>query len=173
MHCSTAAFSNSGSVTVNPGAQLNLAETFSQASTGKLTLPGGSMGSGVGSNLLSNAGFESPQAGSSTTTSPGTWITWGNSYVSTQYAHTGAQSLKTSGQNSGVLQAFPATPGVSYSAAVYGMTPTSSPLTGPEGGFLQMMFYDSAGNQIIYFNDDNANAVMALHMMASTMSGGY
>src|SRR5205823_11822024 len=98
---------------------------------------------GVGTNLLTNSGFESP---SGTTAAPSGWASWGTSYLRSQYAHTGAQSLQESGPNSGVLESFAVTPGVSYTGTVYAMTPATNPLTGPEGGFLQVIFYDASGS---------------------------
>ena len=138
---------NSGSITVSPGTSLNVGGQYTQNATGTLTLPSGTSGAGVGTNLLTNAGFESPTA-SNSTTSPNVWGTWGTSYMSTQFAETGNQSLRTYGPNSGVIESYSATPGVSYTGSVYAMTPSTNPLTGPEGAFLEVMFFDSKGNHI-------------------------
>jgi hypothetical protein len=140
--------SNSGSISISPGAQLKLAGNYTQPSGGALTLPAAGLSTGVGTNLLSNAGFASPSAGGSSTTPPRIWISWGTSYLSTQYAHSGTQSLQEYGPNSGVLESFTATPGVSYTGTAYAMTPSTNPLTGPEGGFLEVIFYDANGTQI-------------------------
>ncbi|HUB24413.1 MAG TPA: hypothetical protein VL992_03210, partial [Tepidisphaeraceae bacterium] len=137
---------NSGTITVNPGSQLDDDGALSQLAGSTLSLPSGSTGTGVGTDLLSNQGFESPAADGSTTTAPDTWGVWGSTYVSTQYAHSGAQSIVTSGSNSGVEESFTATPGVSYTASVYAMTPSG--LTGPEGAFLIIGFYDSNGDML-------------------------
>jgi hypothetical protein len=144
---SGASLTSGGAITVQPGSQLSVAGAFTQNSGASLTLAAGSLGTGVGTNLLGNAGFESPSV-SNATTPPGGWTSWGTSYLNTQYAHTGAQSLEEYGPNSGVLGSFSVTPGVSYTGSVYAMTPANNPLTGPEGAFLQIAFHDSNGNQI-------------------------
>ena len=125
----------------------------------------GSLSSGVGTNLLTNPGFESPTAANSTTL-PSGWITWGTPYLSTQYAQAGKQSLQTSGANTGVLQQFSVTPGVSYTGTVDAMTPASDPLTGPEGEFLQALFFDSNGNQIS--SDSSPNSITILTSQSKT-----
>jgi alpha-L-arabinofuranosidase len=158
---------NSGSITVQPGARLNLTGNFSQAAGSKLTLPAGSLVTGVGTNLLTNSSFESPTAANSTTP-PDSWPNWGSSYVSTQYALSGAQSLVESGANSGVLQSFPATPGVSYTGTVDAMTPSTNKLTGPEGAFLQVIFDDAQGNQISPYSPPNSVTILT----ANSAAGG-
>jgi alpha-L-arabinofuranosidase len=137
--------SNAGSLQVQPGAHVSFAGNYSQNAAGSLTLPAAGLTTGVGNNLLKNTGLQSP---SLTTTAPSGWASWGTSYLSTQYAHTGAQSLEEYGPASGVEQSFAAAPGVSYTGTVYAMTPATNPLTGPEGGFLQVIFYDASGNWI-------------------------
>jgi hypothetical protein len=164
---SGASLTNSGAITVQPRSQLSVGGTFTQNSGASLTLPSGSLGTGVGTNLLSNTGFESPSA-SNATTPPGVWASWGTSYLSTQYAHTGAQSLQESGPNSGVLESFSVTPGVSYTGTVYAMTPANNPLTGPEGAFLQVIFYDANGKQISPYSPPNS---VTLLTSASTPGG--
>jgi alpha-L-arabinofuranosidase len=159
--------SNSGSITVDAGSQLNVGGTLSQLFTGTLTLAAATPGTGVATNQLTNAGFESPAAAGSTTTSPNGWNNWGTSYVSTQYAIAGTQSMVASGPNSGGEQSFPATPGVSYTASVYAMTPSNAKLTGPEGAFLDILFYDSSGNQI-----NSYSAPYALTLLSSTSATG-
>ena len=84
-------------------------------------------------NLATNSNFESPVAGNNTTM-PSNWGAWGSSYLSTQYAFTGSQSLEMSGGNSGVEESFAATPGTSYTVSTDAMTPASDPLTGNEAG---------------------------------------
>ncbi|HEX4054236.1 MAG TPA: hypothetical protein VHX86_08225, partial [Tepidisphaeraceae bacterium] len=145
---SGAALTNYGAITVAPGGLLSVGGLYSQTSTGTLTLTSGSVGAGVGTNLLNNGDFEQPSAGSSTTTAPSDWSNWNSTYVSTSYAYTGSQSLLESGSNSGVNQSFAATPGVSYSASVYAFTPSSDKLSGPEGAFLNILFYNSSGTQL-------------------------
>jgi hypothetical protein len=149
--------SSAGSLQVQPGAHVTFAGNFSQSAAGSLTLPAAGLATGVGTNLLTNTGFESP---SGTTAAPSGWASWGTSDVSTQYAHTGAQSLEESGPNSGVLESFAVTPGVSYTGTVYAMTPATHPLTGPEGGFLQVIFYDASGNQISSYSPPNSVTIL-------------
>jgi hypothetical protein len=144
---SGASLTNSGAITVQPGSLLSVAGAFAQNAGASLTLPSGSLGTGVGTDLLNNPGFESPSV-SNSTTSPDLWVSWGSAYLSTQYAHTGAQSVQESGSNSGVLESFSVTPGVSYTGTVYAMTPANDPLTGPEGAFLNVAFDDAGGNQL-------------------------
>jgi len=142
-----ATLTNSGSITVNPGSQLNAGSAYSATSTGTLTLPSGTQTTGVETNLLGNPGFEAPST-SGSTTPPSVWGQWGNAYVSTQYAHSGTQSLLESGSNSGVYQSFSVNPNVSYSASVFALTPASAQLTGEQGAFLQIVFVDANGNTI-------------------------
>jgi alpha-L-arabinofuranosidase len=151
--------SNSGSITIQPGAKLNLSGNFTQTAGGSLTLSPGSLSTGVGTNLLTNPGFESPTA-TNNTTLPNGWSTWGTPYLSTLYAQAGKQSLQTSGPNTGVLQSFAVSPGVSYTGMVDAMTPASDPLTGPEGAFLQVLFYDASGKQISPYSPPNSVTIL-------------
>jgi hypothetical protein len=145
-----ATLTNSGSISVSTGSDLNVGGAYSQSTTGVLTLASGALSSGVGTNLLSNGDFEAPSAGGSTTTVPNVWGDWGppsgQSYVSSQYAFTGLQSLVESGSNSGVNQSFSVTSGVSYTVSVYAMTPTK--LVGQALGVLNVLFYDANNNQL-------------------------
>ncbi len=100
-------------------------------------MPGGGNPTNPTTNWIVNSDFESPVTTNSTT-SPATWWTWGSSYLSSQYAYTGSQSLVVSGANSGVTEQFPATPGNSYTASVYAMTPATNPLTGNAAGYLNL-----------------------------------
>src|SRR5262249_39644595 len=147
--------SNAGALHVQPGAHVNFAGHFSTA--GFFTFPAAGLTTRVGTNPLSDNGFESP---SGTTAAPNGWPSWGTSNVNTQYAHTGSQSLQESGPNSGVLESFAVTPGVSYTGTVYAMTPASNKLTGPEGGFLQVIFYDAGGNQISSYSPPNSVTIL-------------
>jgi alpha-L-arabinofuranosidase len=156
--------SNAGALQVDPGAQVSFVGNYLQSAAGTLTLPTGGLGTGVGKNLLANTGFESPSV---TTTAPNGWATWGTSYLSTQYAHTGAQSLQEYGPGSGVLQTFAVSPGTSYTGTVYAMTPATNPLTGPEGGFLQVIFYDASDNQISSNSPPNS-----VNILSSTSATG-
>jgi hypothetical protein len=155
--------SNAGSLQVQPGAHVTFAGNYFQSAAGSLTLPAAGLTTGVGANLLSNNGFESP---SGTTAAPNGWPSWGTSNVNTQYAHTGSQSLQESGPNSGVLESFSVTPGVSYTGMVYAMTPASNKLTGPEGGFLQVIFYDAGGNQISPYSPPNSVTILTSNSSA-------
>ncbi len=150
--------SNAGSLEIQPGAQVTFAGNYTQSTAGSLTIPTAGLTTGVGSNLLSDAGFESPSV---TTTAPSDWSSWGTSYLSTQYAYTGAQSLEASGPNSGVLQSFAVTPGVSYTGTVYAMTPATDPLTGPEGGYLEVIYYDANGNQLSSYSPPNSVNILS------------
>lgn len=150
---------NSGSITIQPGAALNLSGNFTQAAGGSLTLSPGSLSTGVSANLLTNPGFETPKTTNSTTL-PGSWSNWGTPYLSTQYAQAGKQSLQTSGPNTGVLQSFAVSPGVSYTGTVDAMTPASDPLTGPEGAFLQIIFLDASGNQLSSYSPPNSVTIL-------------
>jgi hypothetical protein len=150
--------SSAGLLNVQPGAHVTFAGNYSQSATGSLTLPAAGLTTGVGSNELSNTGFESPSV---STNAPNGWPSWGTSYLSTQYAHTGAQSLEEYGPNSGVLESFAVTPGVSYTGTVYAMTPASNPLTGPEGGFIEIIFYDVHGNQITPYAPPNSVNILS------------
>ena len=101
-------------------------------------------------NDLGNSDFESPVATTSTTP-PATWWNWNSAYLSRQYAYTGSQSLVVSGvgpdDSSGVIeQSTPATPGDSYTASVYAMTPAT--LSSSAAGYLELLFLNSSGTEI-------------------------
>jgi hypothetical protein len=163
--------STGGAITVATGAQLAVGGTYTQDAAATLTLPTGTLGTGVGTNLLSNPDLESPTATNSTT-APGSWSTWGTTYLSTQFAQAGKQSLQEFGPNSGALESFSVTPGVSYTGSVYAMTPSTNPLTGPEGGFLQMLFYDSTGTQISAYSAPNSVTVLTSSSSPGGPTGG-
>jgi alpha-L-arabinofuranosidase len=152
---------NSGSITVNPGSTISDKGSYVENASASLTLPSGALASGVGTNLIGNPGFETPAASGSTTT-PNLWGQWSTAYVSTAYAHAGTQSLFESGANSGAYQSFSVTPGVSYSASVWALNPSTSPLTGSQGDFLNISFSDASGNTIssptAWVNLVNANS---------------
>ena len=97
------------------------AGSLSIAAGATLSMPGGGAPTNPTSNLIDNAGFESPVAGSNTT-SPAPGGNGVRPYLSTQYAYTGAQSLVVSGQNSGVTQDHFGHARRSYTASVYAMT---------------------------------------------------
>jgi hypothetical protein len=156
--------SNSGSLEVQPGAHVDFAGNFSQSAAGSSTLPTAGLTTGVGTNLLANTDFESP---SLATIAPSEWASWGSAYLSTQYAHAGTQSIEESGPNSGVLESFAVTPGDSYTGTVYAMTPANDPLSGPEGGFLSVIYYDASGNQISSYTPPNSVTILS-----STSSAG-
>jgi hypothetical protein len=145
-----ASVNNSGSITLSAQSQLNVAGAYIQSNGASLTLNSATAGSGVGDNLVQNASFENPAAGTSTTTSPNNWATWGDSYVTAAYNHSGTQSLVQSGTNSGASQTFSVTPGVSYSVSANALDPANSPLTGDQGGFLNIFFSNSSGGTLSY-----------------------
>jgi alpha-L-arabinofuranosidase len=149
--------SNAGSLQVQPGAHVAFTGNYSQTTAGSLTLPAAGLSTGVGTNLLTNNDFETPAL---STTPPTGWAYWGTSYLSMEYAHTGLQSLQEYGSNSGAIQSFAVTPGVSYTGSVYAMTPANDPLTGPEGGFLGVLFYDASGNLISPYAPPNEITVL-------------
>ena len=107
---------NSGTITVAAGCNLTVGGSYSQAASATLSMPGGGSVANPATNVATNSDFESP---ASTTTRPSRTIgrTGAPSYVSTQYAYTGSQSLEMSGANSGVVESFAATPGTSYTVS--------------------------------------------------------
>ena len=154
------AINSSGTMTIDAGAAVAASGNYTGAAGSALSLPGGGPTTDPTSNQLTNAGFESPVITTSTTTPASSWPNWGSSYLSNQYAFSGAQSLQTSGGNSGVLQQFAVTPGSSYTLSAYAMIPAGSPLTGSESGFMQLIFSDAAGNQISQYAPPNAITVL-------------
>jgi hypothetical protein len=154
--------SNGGSITVDPLATLNILGALTQSAGASLNLLPGSLSTGVGSNLLTNPGLELPSASGSSTLYPNGWGFWGTSYLSTQFAHGGTQSDQQTGSNSGINQSFPATPGVSYTASVYAMTPSTDKLTGPQEGILNLLFYDANNNLVA----QNGITVLTSHSSA-------
>jgi alpha-L-arabinofuranosidase len=142
---------NSGTINLSSGSNVNVGGAFTQTATASLIIPSGTLGTGVGTNLLSNPGFESPTG--ETNAPPTSWGNWGDAAVSTTFAHLGAQSLTASGGNSGVDQTFNVAGGVSYTATIFGMTPSTSKLTGPEGGFIDMVWYTSSDSEIYQQTD--------------------
>ena len=157
----TGAVTNTGgAITVSPGTMLDVGGQYTQNAAGRLSLLPGSVATGVGTNLLANSDFESPTA-TNTTTAPTGWQTWANSYVSTQFAQAGTQSLQEYGGNSGVQQSFPATPGISYTGSADAMTPSTDPLTGPEGAFLAVHFFDSNGVMLNNYSPPNSITVLS------------
>jgi alpha-L-arabinofuranosidase len=139
---------NSGTITVSANSHLNDSGAIAQTVGGSLTLANATAGTGVGNNLVQNPGFESPAAGTSSTTDPDDWGTWGSTYVSTTYDHSGEQSLVQSGTNSGAYQSFGVTAGVSYTISVDALDPANSPLTGDQGGFLNLSFSNASGGTL-------------------------
>ncbi len=108
---------------------------------------GGDLSNPVSNLITNNAGFESPVAGKNSMR-PANWNYWGSVYLSPQYAYSGSQSLVVSGQNSGAYQSFTVTPGASYTMSVYAMMPAGNPLTGNLYAELQLLYFDSRGDQI-------------------------
>ncbi len=152
-------------VTIQPG-ETDSAASLSIAAGAKLSMPGGGDPSNPTSNLMTtNAGFESPVAGNNSTR-PSNWDYWGSVYLSTQYAYSGSQSLVVSGQNSGAYQGITVTPGASYTASVYAMMPAGNPLTGNVIAQLQLLYFDSSGNQISSYS--SPNQIMLLNSSSAT-----
>ncbi len=163
----TAGLTNSGTIIVNPGCDLTVTGSYTQAAGAALSMPGGGDPTHPTTNWIVNADFESPVR-SNSTTPPATWWTWGSSYLSSQYAYTGSQSLVVTGANSGVTEQFAATPGNSYTASVYAMTPATDPLTGNAAGYLHLQFFDSSDNLISSYNAPNSITILT----ASSATGG-
>ncbi len=101
---------NSGTITVSAGFKLTVNGAYNQAANATLSMPGGGSTANPATNLATNSDFESPVITNSTTVPTG-WGYWGTSYLSTQYAYTGSQSLLMSGASSGVEETFAVTPG--------------------------------------------------------------
>ncbi len=159
--------SAAATITVEPG-EADAAASLTLGSNAALSMPGSGNPTNPTSNwITANAGFESPAAKNGSTPAA-TWGYWGSAYVSTQYAYSGSQSLVLSGNNSGIGQSFIVTPGDSYTASVYAMTPAGNPLTGSLNGQLQVLFYDSSGNQISGYTAPNQIEVLT----SSSASGG-
>ncbi len=148
------------------GGTLSVANGVTVGSSGSITLPSGTAGSTVGTNLLSNAGFESPAAGTSSTTVPDVWGQWNSAYVSTAYAHSGSESLLESG-SSGVQQSIAVAAGVTYSASVYALTPASNRITGDQGAFLQLVFTNASGGTL------TAGQAWVTALSSSSMAGTW
>ncbi len=163
----TAGLTNSGTIIVNPGCDLNVTGSYSQTAGATLSMPGGGDPINPTANWIVNSDFESPVTTNSTT-SPATWWTWGSSYLSSQFAYTGSQSLVVSGANSGVTEEFPATPGSSYTASTYAMTPATNPLTGNAAGYLLLLFFNSSNNLISSYNAPNSITILT----SSSATGG-
>jgi hypothetical protein len=161
--------SSAGSLQVQPGAHVTFAGSYVQNTAGSLTIPAAGLGTGVGTNLATNTGFELPSEAAITPTG---WGYWGTSYLSSLYAHTGAQSVQEYGPSSGVIQSFAATPGASYTGTAYAMTPANNPLTGPEGGFIQVLFYDAGGNLLSPYAPPNSVNVLNSNSATGGPIGG-
>jgi autotransporter-associated beta strand protein len=158
---------SAATITIQPGETV-AAQNLTLGSNAALTLPGGGDPSVPTSNLLTgNAGLELPTA-SSGTTRPSTWGYWGSSYLSSQYAFSGNQSIVVSGGNSGVTQSFNVSPGASYTASIYAMTPAANRLSGSIYANLQLLFFDSGGNLLSSYSVPNQLTVLS----GSSASGG-
>ena len=150
-------------VTIRPG-ESESAGSLAIAAGATLSMPGGGDPTKPTTNLLPNSDFESPVATNGTTL-PDDWWQWGSTYLSTQYAYTGAQSVDVSGANSGIGQNFTVAPGDSYTASIYAMTPATDPLTGGGTVFLQVQFLNSSGTQV-------GSIVSATILSGSSATGG-
>jgi autotransporter-associated beta strand protein len=151
---------SAATITIQPGETV-AGQNLTLGSNAALSMPGGGDPSNPTSNLItSNAGFESPTA-SGGTTRASNWGYWGSSYLSTQYAYSGKQSIAVSGSNSGVTQTFTVTPGASYTASVYAMTPAANRLSGTIYANLQLLFYDSSNNLLSSYSAPNQLTVLS------------
>ncbi len=152
---------SSSAVTISSSSATITIPSGFLASAASITLPAGdtlSMPNASGGNLIGNSGFESPTA-SGSSTAPDTWWTYGTAVLSSQYAYTGAQSLEVSGDSSGAGQSFNVAPGQTYTASVYAMTPQGDQLSGSIGASMQLIFYDSGGNQLSSYSPPNSITV--------------
>ena len=146
--------SSAATITIQPGEAV-AAQNLALGSNVALSMPGGGDPTNPTSNVISdNAGFESPAASGGTTRATN-WGYWGSSYLSSQYAYSGKQSLVVSGGNSGVTQTFSITAGASYTASVYAMTPAANRLSGSIYGELQVLFFDASNTQISSYSPPN------------------
>ncbi len=134
--------------------------SLSIGSADTLSMPGGGSPGIPTSNLLTNPDFTAPVGTSIGATAPSGWSAWGGADLSKQYAFTGLQSLQTSGATSGVSQTFKVTPGASYTLSADAMAPASSPLTGSEGAYIQVIFLSSTGAPLSLYNPPNAVTVL-------------
>ena len=113
-------------------------------------------GGSAGPNLLSNPGFESPDASGGdiycstgwTCFNPGNYTnnTAGPSFGPVSHDTPGAQSLKQYGIDGGAYQEVSVTPGETYTATAWAMNWQGDPLNNL--GILQLTFRDAGGNQI-------------------------
>jgi len=115
------------------------------------SLPGGG-----GINLLTNSGFESPDASAGdvycstgwTCFNPGNFTnnTTGPGFGPVSHETPGSQSLKQYGVDGGAYQEVAVTPGETYTASAWAMNWQGDPLNNL--GILQLTFRDAGGNQI-------------------------
>ncbi len=148
--------------------QADTVRSLTVSANNTLSMPGGGDPSNPTSNSITgNSGFESPIV-SNGTTPPTTWGYWGSSFLSGQYAFSGTQSLVVGGASSGVTQEFTVTPGSSYTASVYAMTPAGNRLTGNIDADLQLLYFTSDGTQISPYSAPNQIALLS----GSSAAGG-
>ncbi len=162
-----AGLANSGTIAISAASTFTVDGSFSQSTGATLSLPGGGLPSIPAANLLTNSDFESPGIPGSGTTPTG-WNSWGSTSLSNQYAFSGAQSVQSSGPNSGMLQSFAVTPGASYTLSADAMTPAANPLTGSEGAYLELLFYNASGAQLSPYSPPNSVLVVS----SSSAPGG-
>ena len=148
-------------VTIAPG-ETESADSLSIAAGATLSMPAGVNATNPTTNLLSDSDFElSPL--------PSYWWNWGSGgaiSLSTQYAYTGLQSLDFSGTGYTAVQYVPATPGTSYTASVYAMTPAA--LTGYATVYLNLYFFGSSGQITSSYAVPNTLTMLT----ASSATGG-
>ena len=163
----SAGLTNTGTVTVGPACVMTVVGAFNQAAGAVLSLPGAGLPLDPVSNLLANPDFESPVV-SGGSTPPSGWNAWGTTSLTNQYAFNGAQSFQASGPSSGIVQIFNVTPGATYTLSVDAMDSSANPLTGSEGAYIQLLFFDSGGIQISSINPPNAITLLT----AASPTGG-
>ncbi len=158
---------NDGAITVAAGCNLTVNGNYNQLAGATLSMPGGGSTIIPSTNLATNSDFESPIA-TNNTTAPAYWDSSGSTYVSSQYAYTGSQSLVTSGPNSSAEQVFSVAPGASYTMSLEAMTPAADPLTGDNLGVMELLFFDSSGTLLSSYAAPNLTVILS----DSVVTGG-
>ncbi|MEO0482407.1 MAG: hypothetical protein AAF138_02185 [Planctomycetota bacterium] len=115
-------------------------------------------GAAAAQNLLSNAGFETPDASAGDI--PGAPPSWGGfndpgtQNTTQQISLSGAQSFKTFGPfdfiggGTGIFQAVPATPGETYTGRVFAQNFSGDAIQGDSFGVFKLEFLDAGGGLV-------------------------
>jgi hypothetical protein len=115
-----------------------------------------SLSSTASANLLTNSGFESPDASAGDQTENVNWSPFNAAFATRSVTpHSGSQTLKTFGPFSqfggaGVTQGgFAAAPGQSWSASCWLRDDSSDPIQGSNFGVVQLQFLDASNAVIV------------------------